>query len=84
MRFKAWWRSWESKRQDGLGALLLMLFVLLFIWICRGCAHDELVGGLLKDGYNITKDWSKLEGAGRYTIQIWYDGQWNDVLRCGE
>lgn len=84
MGFKCWWQSWESERQDVLGAILVALFVLFFIWMCRSCAHDELVGGLLKDGYNITKDWSKPEGAGRYTIQIWYNGQWNNVPRCGE
>ena len=84
MKFKTWWQGWKSKREEILGALLAVLFVLFFIWICRSCTLDEITGGLLKDGYNITKDWSKPEGAGRYTIQIWYDGQWNDVLRCGE
>ena len=84
MRFKTWWREEKSKRGEALGGLFLALFVLAFIWICRSCTLDEITGGLLKDGYNITKDWSKPEGGGRYTIQIWYDGQWNDVPRCGE
>lgn len=84
MRFKNWWREWESERQSVLGAIIVILFFLLCVWICHVSGREGLQDDLLKDGYNIASDYSKLAGDGRYTIQIWYDGQWNDVLRCGE
>ena len=84
MRLKTCWQEWESERQAIWGVIVVILFFLLIAWICHASGRDALQDGLLKDGYNIALDHSKLAGDGRYTIQIWYDSQWNDVLRCGE
>lgn len=84
MSLKCWWQEWESERREVLGALIVIAFFLFIVWICHISGREELQDDLLKDGYNIASDYSKPRGAGRYTIQIWYDDQWNDVSRYGE
>lgn len=84
MGIKAWWHRWEPEHQETLGGILLILLIWLGAVWCQTGGHNKLQDDLLKDGYNIRTDSSKPFGDGHYTIQIWQDGQWNDVLRCGE
>ena len=84
MRLKTRWQRWESKHEVELGTIILVSLLLFGIFGFYSLGRSEFEDDLLKDGYNISRDLSKSAGDGRYTIQIWQDGQWSDVSRCGE